>query len=66
IEAIRSLAGLRSASGLIRHQLGKRLESMRYAPNLRFQLDPSIEYSVEMSKRMRELKVTNQTAEEQA
>jgi ribosome-binding factor A len=50
-----SLAGLRSASGLIRHELGRRLENLKFTPNLRFEIDPSIEYSVHISKRLREI-----------
>ena len=51
----RTLAGLRSATGLIRHQLGRRLENLKVSPELRFELDPSIEYAVHISKRLREI-----------
>jgi ribosome-binding factor A len=54
-EQRRTLEGLRSATGVIRHELGRRLENLRYSPELRFELDPSIEYSVHISKRLREL-----------
>ena len=54
-EAQSTLAGLRSASGLIRHQLGRRLENLKFSPDLRFELDPSIEYSVRISKTLREI-----------
>jgi ribosome-binding factor A len=54
-EQKQTLAGLRSATGLIRHQLGRRLENLKVAPELRFELDPSIEYSVHISKRLREI-----------
>jgi ribosome-binding factor A len=54
-EQKQTLAGLRSATGLIRHELGRRLENLKFAPELRFQLDPSIEYSVHISKRLREI-----------
>ncbi|HEY7200035.1 MAG TPA: 30S ribosome-binding factor RbfA [Candidatus Dormibacteraeota bacterium] len=50
-----TLAGLRSASGLIRHALGRRLENLKFTPELRFELDPSIEYSVRISKTLREI-----------
>jgi ribosome-binding factor A len=50
-----TLAGLRSATGLIRHQLGRRLENLRFSPEIRFELDPSIEYSVRISQRLREV-----------
>ena len=50
-----SLEGLRSARGLIRHELGRRLQNLKYAPELVFEIDPSIEYSVRISKQLREL-----------
>src|SRR3989442_5723700 len=50
-----TLAGLRSAVGLIRHELGRRLENLKFAPEIRFELDPSIEYSVHISQRLREI-----------
>jgi ribosome-binding factor A len=50
-----SLEGLNSAKGLIRHELGRRLENLRFSPILIFELDPSIEYSVHISKRLREI-----------
>src|SRR5436309_15120945 len=45
-----TLAGLKSAVGLIRHELGRRLQNLKYTPDLRFEIDPSIEYSVRISK----------------
>jgi ribosome-binding factor A len=50
-----TLAGLRSASGLIRHALGRRLQNLKFTPDLRFEIDPSIEYSVRISKTLREI-----------
>ncbi|MDQ6792466.1 MAG: 30S ribosome-binding factor RbfA [Candidatus Dormibacteraeota bacterium] len=50
-----TLAGLRSATGLIRHELGRRLENLKFSPEIRFELDPSIEYSVRISQRLREV-----------
>ncbi len=50
-----TLEGLRSASGLIRHELGRRLQNLKFAPELVFELDPSIEYSVRISEQLREL-----------
>jgi ribosome-binding factor A len=54
-ERRRTMEGLRSATGMIRHELGRRLENLRFSPELRFELDTSIEYSVHISKRLREL-----------
>ncbi len=50
-----TLAGLRSASGLIRRELGRRLQNLKFTPDLRFEIDPSIEYSVRIAKTLREI-----------
>jgi ribosome-binding factor A len=50
-----SLRGLISAKGLIRHELGRRLSNLKFSPDIHFELDPSIEYSVHISKRLREV-----------
>ncbi|RPJ04321.1 MAG: 30S ribosome-binding factor RbfA [Deltaproteobacteria bacterium] len=51
-----SLEGLTSATGYIRKELGRRV-SLRYTPEIVFQFDPSIEYSIhieEVIQRLRE------------
>ncbi len=50
-----SLKGLTSARGLIRHELGRRLQNLKYSPELRFEIDPSIEYSVHISELLKEV-----------
>ena len=50
-----SLKGLVSAKGLIRHELGRRLSNLKVSPDIHFELDPSIEYSVHISQRLREV-----------
>ena len=50
-----ALAGLQSARGLIRHELGRNLHNLKFAPEVRFEIDPSIEYSVRISKTLREI-----------
>ena len=50
-----SLKGLVSAKGLIRHELGRRLSNLKFSPEIHFELDPSIEYSVHISQRLREV-----------
>jgi len=50
-----TLKGLESARGLIRHELGRRLQNLKFSPDLVFEIDPSIEYSVRISQRLREL-----------
>lgn len=46
-----TLAGLKSAEGYIRRELAHRL-NMRNTPEIRFILDQSIEYCVNMSKKI--------------
>lgn len=50
-----ALAGLKSARGLIRHELGRRLSNLKFSPDIIFELDPSIEYSVRIAKTLREI-----------
>jgi ribosome-binding factor A len=50
-----TLKGLNSARGLIRHELGRTLQNLKFSPELRFEVDPSIEYSVRISKMLREI-----------
>ena len=46
-----TVAGLKSAEGYIRRELAHRL-NMRNTPEIRFVLDQSIEYGVNMSKKI--------------
>ena len=50
-----SLAGLVSAKGLIRHELGRRLQNLKFSPDIRFELDSSIEYSVHINELLKEV-----------
>lgn len=50
-----TVKGLESARGLIRHELGRRLQNLKFSPELVFEIDPSIEYSVRISEQLREL-----------
>lgn len=50
-----TIEGLTKASGYIRRELGKAL-SIRYIPELHFVIDTSIEYSVDISKKIMEIK----------
>ncbi len=49
-----TLAGLQSAEGYIRRELARTL-NMRNTPEIRFVIDQSIEYGVNMSKKIDEL-----------
>ena len=50
----RTLEGLKSAAGYIRSTLAKEL-NMRYTPEIRFIMDDSIEYAINMSKKIDEI-----------
>ena len=50
-----SMAGLVSAKGVIRHELGRRLQNLKFSPDLRFEIDPSIEYSVRIAELLKEV-----------
>ncbi len=56
-----SIEGLESARGVIRHELGKRLENLKFSPDLRFELDSSIEYSVHIAELLKEVLPTDST-----
>ena len=53
------VAALRHAEGYLRGRLGERLENLKTAPRLRFELDESIAYSVHISSMLRELDLTD-------
>jgi ribosome-binding factor A len=50
----RTQEGLKSASGYIRSTLAKEL-NMRYTPEIRFIMDDSIEYAINMSRKIDEV-----------
>lgn len=58
-----TMAGLNSASGFIRGELARRV-NLRNTPQLRFILDDSIAYGVEMSRRIDEVRAADLRAEE--
>lgn len=49
-----SMLGLKKAAGYIRKELGKRL-NIRHIPDLVFILDKSIDYSIEIAKKLEEI-----------
>lgn len=49
-----AVAGLKSAAGYIRHELGKRL-SLRHVPEMLFKATDSIEYGAHISKLLHDL-----------
>ena len=50
-----AIGALQHARGFIRHELGSRLTNLRFAPELRFQLDEGVAYSVRVSQLLREV-----------
>ena len=54
--------GLKSASGWLRRELGSSL-SLRYTPELIFEIDHSIERGAEISRRISELGIGEENAE---
>ena len=53
-DRLRTQEGLKSAAGYIRSTLAKEL-NMRYTPELRFIMDDSIEYAINMSRKIDEV-----------
>lgn len=56
------VVALRHAEGYLRGRLGERLENLKTAPRLRFELDESIAYSVHISSMLRELDIPGTAA----
>jgi ribosome-binding factor A len=50
-----AIEGLQHARGFIRREIGTRLNNLRFAPELRFELDRGIAYSVRVSQLLREV-----------
>jgi ribosome-binding factor A len=60
-ERQRTSEGLKSAAGYIRSTLAKEL-NMRYTPELRFIMDDSIEYAINMSRKIDEVTAKDNAA----
>jgi len=50
-----AIDGLEHAKGFIRRELGLRLSKLRFAPELHFQLDEGVAYSIRVSQLLREV-----------
>ncbi|WP_029231491.1 30S ribosome-binding factor RbfA [Butyrivibrio sp. VCB2006] len=57
----RTAEGLKSAAGYVRSTLAKEL-NMRYTPEIRFIMDDSIEYAINMSKKIDEVAAKDNAA----
>ncbi len=51
----KAMAGLRSAAGFIRREIGKRID-LRYTPEFVFELDKSIEHGSHIDKLLKNIK----------
>ena len=51
-----AIEALDHAKGFIRRELGTRLSNLRFAPELHFQLDEGVAYSVRVSELLREVR----------
>lgn len=50
-----AIGALEHAKGFIRRELGARLSNLRFTPDLHFQLDEGVAYSVRVSQLLREV-----------
>ncbi|MCR5748022.1 MAG: 30S ribosome-binding factor RbfA [Lachnospiraceae bacterium] len=57
-----TIVGLKSAEGYIRHELAREV-NLRNTPELRFELDTSISYGVNMSKKIDEVMRADEKAQ---
>ena len=60
-DRVRTEEGIKSASGYIRSTIAREL-NMRYTPELRFIMDDSIEYAINMSKKIDEVSAKDNAA----
>lgn len=59
-----AMAGLKSAGGYLRRELGHNLQ-LRYAPEIVWSLDDSITYGAKMLKLINSLEINNEAADEE-
>ena len=60
-----TLLGLKSAAGYIRSVLAREL-NMRYTPELHFHMDNSVEYAIEIGKKIDEVTARDRAARQEA
>lgn len=53
-QKIKCIEGLKSAAGFIRKEIGSRV-NIRYTPEMIFEIDNSIEYGLNISKKIKEM-----------
>ena len=59
-----AMAGLKSAAGFLRRQLGQNLQ-LRYAPEIQWALDDSITYGARMLELINNLPISDQSQDEE-
>ena len=57
-----TLAGLKSAAGFLRREIGRRL-TLRYSPELRFTLDESVDYLMKIDGLLKSIEAEDETPE---
>ncbi len=60
----KALAGLKSAAGFLRREIGKRL-TLRYSPELRFAIDQSADYLLRIDGLLKSVKSDDETSDNQ-
>ena len=60
----KALAGLKSAAGFLRREIGKRL-TLRYSPELRFAIDESADYLLRIDGLLKSVKSEDETSDNQ-
>ena len=60
----KTLAGLKSATGFLRREIGKRL-TLRYSPELRFTIDESAEYLLRIDGLLKSVNSDDETSDNQ-
>ena len=60
-----TLAGLKNAAGFIRREISRRL-ALRYSPELRFNLDDSVDHLMKIDGLLKEIETEDETTEDSA
>ncbi|MXZ00658.1 30S ribosome-binding factor RbfA [Candidatus Poribacteria bacterium] len=64
VQKEKTLAGLKSATGFLRREIGKRL-TLRYSPELRFAIDESADYLLRIDGLLKSVNSEDETSDNQ-
>ncbi len=64
VQKEKTLAGLKSATGFLRREIGKRL-TLRYSPELRFAIDESADYLLRIDGLLKSVNSDDETSDNQ-